>query len=239
MSYSENEIRNRLEEPTRLYNKECVNNYGQAESGRFVTEIIAEQLLMKDTLISIIRSEMPNDKEIRKNFYFDGMMPRVTNPSYKEEAFCSKLWIDCFTNNKRYRVIDKVVATKIQLYNNIAIDLISLSNQTVYISNVHGYKDADSIDIEDNDTLLKCILEIEYQYEILLRVKKEFFSTFAVADKVKLLNNASEIKKVILTPVGSKSWQEYQDIDSDGRKKLKELLKKLNITILSFDSIGL
>jgi hypothetical protein len=111
----------------------------------------------------------------------------------------------------------------------VNIDLVAYNSETKIVTLIEvkgGSKNK-----KYKETLLRCLLEIETYYRILMPTKKLFFDTLKSDDSGRSIENAGEIKKGIYIPKESQAAEELTEMNEGGRPHLKELFSTFGTQI--------
>lgn len=206
---------------SQLYNDNIVNWSGKTlDTKEYYTEVISGRLL--EEIKTLKESIVPIDR--KKGYRVDSHSEVIskTNTNRVEENVAKNLlW-----TNVDYlgRVIDFQVPLKDKQSDNAGkIDLISFKDGKSPVSYIVELK------IENNkETLLRAVLEI-FTYYCQLN-KEKFIRSFREYKRLK----PKDIKKAVLLEEGSLAHNEYCEKKLRNRPKLRTLIEKLDIDIVSF-----
>ena len=144
----------------------------------------------------------------------------------REERFALDLF-NMSKNGKIFTILGEKIDYQVPLKNKREdkagkIDLISKNDENIFLI---------ELKIKDNnETLLRCTLEISTYYQILS--KKKFIDSY----KDKFGNFTEEnIKKAILIAKGSQQYKELTSINNGERDNLKKLIDDLEVKIFVID----
>lgn len=195
-----------------LYKANRINWKGKTKENEDYSEVIAEKLLKEEIKGKL--SKIPEIcREENYNRSHDGKTQRKTNR--QEEIFAKEL----FNSKREFINLGKIIEYQIPLKNKRSdkgvgkIDLISYSEkpQCVFIIELKFGN--------NNETLLRAILEIATYYQILC--KKKFLKDYEFSNMA--------IKKAVLLCEGSNSFNEAKDLNK--RPQLRKLIEELDVKI--------
>ncbi len=236
MAYTTEQILEKVNNPEMLYQREVINYKGKTSKKngeKLYTEIIAEKILndiynkknMEDILLL-------TNRQVREQFEFYNHDGETSNKesNRREERFCLSRYNKDSPWGKiiNYQV-NIIPGTKIN------VDLIAYEEtlNILTLIEVKGYENEDTTKKTSNETLLRCVLEIESYYRLLNRKKEVFFSTLSASDKKVVTSSSTKLNKAIWLPKNSKAYSEFTDLKN--RPKLEQLIKDLEIKIECFN----
>lgn len=221
-----------------LYQTDCVNYRSKISVGKvkkLFTEIIAEHIIheldakrfdMKYLATFYDKSKLRGGNA-KYRFNFEHKLTEKNKMT--EKVVCHNLYKNGFENETIGKISEYEVNLVLGSKKNIDLISINHKTKTIYIIEVKG----NLLKNQNEETLLRCILEIETYYQILNKVKDEFLCDLKL--------NGYEIKKAILLFEGentkndsTRAWEDYikaKDYDSFVYKLLTE---KLGIEVISF-----
>lgn len=236
--YSRNEIINKVQknivEMDKFYQSEMINYTGKtSDTSELITEVIAGKLLnigIKNKIASI------NEIKRENGYHVKSHNGKVTTNISKGDSnrYEERFALDLFNKskngvsfNKLGEIIDYQIPLKNKRDDNAGkIDLISKNDENIFLI---------ELKTKDNDeTLLRCILEIATYYQILS--KKKFIDSYK--DKFRNLTEKN-IKKTILIAKDSSQHNELKSINNGERKNLKSLVDDLEVQIFVIDEDSL
>ena len=209
-----------------LYQMSCVNRKGKTVKcetdcgGEYYSEIIAESVFNNIQLLNL-----PHGKA-RKSFYFSGHDGKTDreNSQRKEERFCLERY------NKRNSEISpfgKIINYQVNIFSGtkINVDLVAYDgkNDTLWLIEVKGH------DGKSNETLLRCVLEIETYYQCLQGQRRILLTTLSSKDEGVTTTENTIIRKGIWIPASSQAALEYSDLKN--RPNLSKLILSWGIRV--------
>lgn len=217
-----------------LYQLDCVN-YKSKIGDTYISDIIAQCILEDKDFKCEHLASFYNESNIRGGddypFSFKNHNPSVDGfEKDTEKVVCRKLYANGFFNEHIGKI--KEYEVNLILSSKRNIDLISLNgdNNEIYLIEVKG----NLLPNQNDETLLRCILEVETYYQIINKVRSKFISQFLKIEGIDIDKYA--IKKAVLLFEGekntTKAWSDYIKIDE--RPYVKKLLEKWNIEVFSF-----
>jgi hypothetical protein len=198
------------EKADKLYKMGIVNYTGKpSDSDEFYTEVIAQYILSQRD-------------------YFDGILENTRQSSYKVEKHDKEM--DIPKSNRKeeilaitmFKRLDQVIDYQVPLKNKRGddagkIDLLIEQGSALFLTELKGRN--------SKETLLRAVLEIETYYR--------------TVDKAKLLRDYGkedkEVRKALLIFENS---EQYSDLTSEGKPKIKELMKKMDISVWVFNELA-
>lgn len=187
------------------------------------SEVIAEELLNLN-----IRNRISSIAEVirEKGYCIKSHDGRVTTGRSKDQSNRTEEWfaLELFNqskNGKIFNKLGKVIDYQIPLKNKRTdlvgkIDLISTTEDDVFLIELKTEK--------NNETLLRCVLEIATYYQILSKPK--FIDSYK--NEFKHLSEKN-IKKAILISEGSSQHNELKCINKGEKNNLKRIMDELEV----------
>ena len=208
----------------RPYQKECVNYQGQLADGTKYNEYLAS--LVKSSKFNIVKYE-----KTRERFLFDHQSFDIDPRS--EKGLCRRFCRDkSFIDSSIIFALGVPIEYEINIVENtkVNIDLASFFEEEncLYIIEVKGKKEKDNSYYSTEETLLRCILEIETYYQSIVE-KKEVLLKDLLKDKY---NKDIELKKAILIP--SDSFASNQ-VGNPEFQSVNRLLEDFDIKVIIYD----
>ena len=229
MIYTRKEIENAVLIKDMLYQRDIINYTGCCKEGQLYSEIIAETVnkYIDDASKNILA--IPSIY-LRTNFNFSSHIGKTNSNS--EETFCRSLYTlqTPFGKAIDYQ-INLIPGTRVN------IDLMTYDEREdiATIVEVKGHRKSNGEIIESAETLLRCILEIESYYRMLIKREKQFRKTHVAGEGIYYLRKMKELRKGIYVPINSIAYAEYQEMEKGYRPHLAELWQKLNINFAAYN----
>lgn len=206
-----------------IYNADCITWRGKTtDSHELYSEIISKELIE-----SKIIEKLSSIKAIERKNYNVNHTGKFNNTNRQEEGFAIELFNDC-KNGKELPEIGKIINYQVPLKASQKdkagkIDLVSYneSEKIVYLLEL---KDKDN-----EETLLRCVLEIATYYQLLN--KPNFIKSYSELKNSDVKDK--DIKKGILIFEDSSQHNEVKEIEC--QPSLKTLIKSLEVEIFSID----
>jgi len=235
IKYSENQIVNKLMDSLKnnsieeLYKQNFLNFIGKtSDTGEYYTEVIARELII-NKIDSLLKQITPVPR-VNYNVGHTGVVTTNNEVSNRvEERIAILLYNACknltITFGKLGEIVDYQVPLKSTLQDKGIgkIDLVSKTKDEIWLIELkyfkHRGKDA------NKKTLLKAALQISTYYQLLH--KQNFLNSYQELKNY----NETQIKKAILIFNENERDNEYEELINGNMPFLKNLLKKLDITI--------
>ena len=194
-----------------LYQMPCVNWKGKTiksetdEGGEYYTEVIAESVIKNEKLLGLPYRQVA----VRDVFKFPGHDGKTKNADSlrKEERFCLEKYN---TRNEILSPFGKIINYQVNIFpgTKINVDLVAYDdkNDILWLIEVKGHNG------KSDETLLRCVLEIETYYRCLCEKKHALLTTLSSKDEVFHPTENTVIKKGIWVPKDSRPALEYLDL---------------------------
>ena len=215
-----------------LYKSNCVKWTGKIKgTDIYCTEFISDKLLEKIKMFDKIPT-ITRTKTYCTNSHLN---PKISKTNRYEENFAKQ--ITGFTLNGLGTIIDYQVPLKNKQSEKIGkIDLISFNEttKTLYLIELkHG---------NNNETLLRAILEIYTYYKIIdkEKLKNDYFNNknFILKLEGSPINvHEINVMPAVLLTQNTNSYKELQKIDTGANHKLKTLIKNLGVCCFTGDFV--
>ena len=212
-----------------LYQMSCVNWRGKTVKnekdcgGEYYSEIIAESVLKDELLLNCPRGE------IRDSFKFSKHDGNTENNDSmrKEERFC----LDCYKNrDTKPSPFGRIINYQVNIFKGtkINVDLVAYDedSDTLWLIEVKGH------DGESDETLLRCVLEVETYYRCLQPHSKTLLTTLSSKDEEVRTTENTKIKKGIWVPEGSRAKQDFDGLEN--RPNLSALIQRWGIRVETY-----
>lgn len=232
MGYTKDQITEAISAPGMLYQKEAINYAGKTNKV-YYTEIIAEYILSNLSTKSIYELLGIGQMEKRKDFRFlDHIKKEINLKSNRREENL------CFTKHRENSPWGQVINYQINIVPNtkISADLVARDEKrgTLTIVEVKGYDKGKYPNIKapsSTETLLRCILEVQTYYLLLINNKEVLLKTLTDSEDIVKTEPDDTLKKGIWLSCDSRAWGEYKELDSGKRENLKKLLQLWDISV--------
>jgi hypothetical protein len=190
------------EEP---YQKSVVNYLGNASDGTSYNEVLAKYIFDSKNF------KIQPYSNVKSNFSYKN---RTAPHSKKSEKWLCNYWLTHgFDDKEVTKELGRPVERELNIVPNtkINVDLVTYNNvkETLFLVEVKGKKTKESTFYSTDETLLRCILEVETYYESLVPSFEEIKNS--MNDIV--VRRAKYLKKAILVPEGSFAAKQINSSD--------------------------
>lgn len=195
-TYKPESIINSFTKAEKPYQKSVVNYIGNASDGVSYNEVLAKYILDPKKKFGV-----KPYTNIKSSFSYKNRTAPNSNKS--EKWLCNYWLIHGFNDKEIERELGQPVERELNIVPNtkINVDLVTYNSlkETLFLVEVKGKITKDSPFYSTDETLLRCILEIETYYESL---EKSFDKIKSSMNNI-VVRNAKCLKMAILVPEGS------------------------------------